>query len=243
LRAGLARDDIAAGVGEAGRLGLRRTLARDELTVSAFVDVLREEDDIGGMPLSTRMLNPGVSWARAYRDNLARPREGHRFSVVASAGLGSDVSLLQLDFRGKWVKALPWDGRLLIRGRVGTIIEDGDFDQVPLSMRFFAGGDNSVRGYDYQTLGPRNSAGDLIGGNRLVEASVEYEHPVLEDWSAAVFVDSGNAFLDSGIDTRTGAGIGVRWFSPIGPVRLDVAWPLHGDDRGPELHLSLGPDI
>jgi translocation and assembly module TamA len=242
-RVGLARDDFVAGVSSAARFSVHRTQAGELVTTTRFVDALFERDEIGTYSFSNSMLIPGISWLRNYRDDLARPREGHRLSLVLSAGVGSEVSLLRADFRGKWITALPWDARVLLRGRIGAMVEDGPFGFVPLSMRFFAGGDNSVRGYDYQSLGPRDQFDDLIGGNRLIEASVEYEHPVLDDWSVAAFVDSGNAFLDSGFDTQTGAGIGARWFSPLGPVRLDIAWPLHGADRSPEIHLSLGPDL
>jgi translocation and assembly module TamA len=240
---GLAREDIDAGVSAAGRLGVRRTQVGDALTVTRFVDVLLEQDDVAERQFTTGLLIPGISWARSYRDDFVRPREGHRLGLGVSLGVGSDVSLLQVDLRGKWITAMWRDARLLIRGRVGATLEHGDFANVPLSLRFFAGGDNSVRGYDYESLGPRNAAGDLIGGNRLLEASVEYEHPVRDAWSVAAFVDAGNAFLGSDFDARTGVGIGARWFSPIGPVRLDIAWPLHGDDRSPELHISLGPDL
>ncbi|MBN1240121.1 MAG: outer membrane protein assembly factor [Gammaproteobacteria bacterium] len=243
FRAGLGREEIDAGVSAAARLGVRRTQVRRYLTTTRFLDALFEQDEVADGGFSTQMLIPGMSWVRTYRDDLIRPREGHRVSLTASAGISSEVSLLQVDLAGKWVMATPWDARVLVRGRIGAIAEDGDFEDVPLSMRFFAGGDNSVRGYDYESLGPRNADGDLIGGNRLIEASVEYEHPVRENWSVAAFVDSGNAYLDSGFETRTGAGIGARWFSPIGPVRLDLAWPLDADDPVPELHLSLGPDL
>ena len=242
-RLGLTREDYVAGVSSAAKFSVHRTQAGEYLTTTRFIDVLFERDEIADYSFSSSMLIPGISWLRSYRDDLARPREGHRLSLVLSGGLGSEVSLLRGDFRGKWITAMPWDARVIVRGRLGALLEDGPFGFVPLSMRFFAGGDNSVRGYDYQSLGPRDQFGDLIGGNRLIEASVEYEHPLREDWSAAVFVDSGNAFLDGGFEARTGAGIGARWFSPLGPVRFDIAWPLDGPDRSPELHLSLGPDL
>ncbi len=245
LRAGAEREDIDAGVGSVARLGPHRVRVTGDRTVTRFVDLLVEHDQISGGTLDTRLVLPGLEWSRSYRDDLIRPREGYRLSYGVSLGVG-DVELIQADFRGKWVTATPWDGRVILRGRAGVTLEDDEFDRVPLSLRFFSGGDNSVRGYDYETLGPRNAAGDLIGGNRVFEASVEYEHPVTQSWSVATFVDAGNAFLRSDFDRRTGAGIGARWFTPIGPVRLDIAWPIDtapGEDDGPRLHLSLGPDL
>ena len=83
----------------------------------------------------------------------------------------------------------------------------------------------------------------VIGGNRLAIASFEYEHPVRERWSVAFFVDAGNAFKDSDYDTRSSAGVGFRWQSPLGPIRVDVGFPLNGNDRGARLHVSLGADL
>jgi translocation and assembly module TamA len=245
LRAGVEREDIDAGVGSVIRLGPYRVHAEGDRSVTRFVDLLVERDQIGGGTLDTKLVLPGISWARSFRDDLVRPREGYRLSYGVALGVG-DVELVQSDLRAKWVTALPWEARVILRGRAGVILEDNAFDRVPLSLRFFSGGDNSVRGYDYESLGPRNAAGELIGGNRVFEASVEYEHPVTESWSVAAFVDTGNAFLGSDFELRTGAGIGARWFTPIGPIRLDVAWPVNtafGEDDGPRLHISLGPDL
>ncbi len=245
LRGGAEREDIDAGVGSVARVGPRRVRVDGDRTATRFVDLLIERDEIGGESLDTSLVLPGLSWARSYRDDLVRPREGFRLSYGVSVGVG-DLELVQGDFRGKWITALPWDARVILRGRVGITLEDHEFAKVPLSLRYFSGGDNSVRGYDYESLGPRNAAGELVGGNRILEGSVEYEHPLTESWSVAAFVDAGNAFSGSDFDARKGAGIGARWFTPIGPVRLDVAWPLDtlpGEDDGPRLHISLGPDL
>ena len=245
LRAGAEREDIDAGVGSVARLGPHRVRVTGDGTVTRFVDLLVERDELGGATLDTALVLPGMAWSRSWRDDLVRPREGYRLSYGVSVGVG-DVELVQADFRGKWITAMPWDARVILRGRAGATFEDDDFDRVPLSLRFFSGGDNSVRGYGYESLGPRNAAGELVGGNRVLEASVEYEHPVTQSWSVATFIDAGNAFLGSDLDLRESAGIGARWFTPIGPVRVDIAWPVNttpGDDDGPRLHISLGPDL
>jgi translocation and assembly module TamA len=110
-------------------------------------------------------------------------------------------------------------------------------------VRFFAGGDNSIRGYQFRSLGPIDMDGDVIGGNRLLVGSVEYEHPVKPRWSVATFYDVGNAFRDSDFHAVAGAGIGARWQSPLGPIRLDLAKPLDGPDSGMRYHISFGPDL
>jgi translocation and assembly module TamA len=245
IRSGVERQDIDAGVGSVARIGAHRTRVGDDRTTTRYVDLLVERDAIGGRTLRNTLVMPGLSWARSYRDDLVRPREGHRLSYGVSLGVG-DLSLALADFRGKWIVATPWEARLIVRGRAGAMVRSEGLDRVPLSLRFFAGGDNSVRGYDYRSLGPRNAAGELTGGDRVLEASVEYEHPVAPSWSIAAFVDAGNAFAGSKLDARTGAGVGARWFTPIGPIRVDIAWPLDTgpfEDGGPRLHISLGPDL
>jgi translocation and assembly module TamA len=112
-----------------------------------------------------------------------------------------------------------------------------------VSHRFFAGGDRSIRGYEYQSLGPENSKGDVVGGTYLAVASLEYEHLVRDDWGVAAFVDSGNAFHDDLDQVYTGAGLGVRWYSPIGPVRLDLAHPFDDPDNDVRVHLGIGPEF
>ena len=126
------------------------------------------------------------------------------------------------------------------RGEAGMIVTD-DFDKMPRSLRFFTGGDRSVRGYEYESLAPENEEGTLIGGKYLLVGSVEAMYPVVDDdWYLAAFVDTGNAYIDPEAELKTGAGLGVRWRSPVGMVRLDVAQPLDGSDGLPRLHLGLG---
>jgi translocation and assembly module TamA len=126
---------------------------------------------------------------------------------------------------------------------VGVLLND-DFDNVPLSKRFFTGGDQTVRGYNFESLSPRDSAGDLIGGDRLNVASVEYRWRFKPQWALALFVDSGRAYFDSSAPFRTGAGFGGRWFSPIGQVSVDLAFPISDAEYdGFQIHISMGPSI
>ena len=135
------------------------------------------------------------------------------------------------------------DSRLILRASLGALAT-GNFDALPPELRFFAGGDRSVRGFDYQAIGERNATGGVIGGRRLAVASVEYEHYFLERWGAAVFVDAGDAFSSS-FGANVGAGIGLRWKSPVGLLRLDFALPVRTDleDEGLRFHVVIGPDL
>jgi translocation and assembly module TamA len=132
--------------------------------------------------------------------------------------------------------------RILARASFG-ITRKSDFDELPPSVRFFAGGDESIRGFGYNTLGPEDEEGDVIGGSNLLIASIEYEHRLRGDWYGAVFVDAGNAFDGSDIDAAVGAGLGIKWLSPVGPLRFYLAHPLNKSDQSVRLHVRLGADL
>jgi len=101
-----------------------------------------------------------------------------------------------------------------------------------------------VRGYGYETLSPRNSEDVAIGGRYLMVGSVEYQYEFAENWRVAAFVDEGNAMDDLSDPLATGAGLGIRWISPVGPLRLDVAKGLDPEFGGEwRIHFSMGPEL
>ena len=110
-------------------------------------------------------------------------------------------------------------------------------------MRFFAGGAQSVRGYAYQSLGPLDDKGNVVGGKHLIIGSVEFEHRFENKWSVAAFYDGGNAIDDLEDKLARGAGFGVRWQSPVGPVRFDLASAITKDGKPWRLHINIGPDL
>ncbi|MGB8975031.1 MAG: BamA/TamA family outer membrane protein, partial [Pseudomonas capeferrum] len=178
-------------------------------------------------------------------DNRIDPHNGYRLSFeskVAKEGLGSDNNLLYGTALVKGLTTVFDKHRFLGRVQVGGSATNG-YNSVPPSLRFFAGGDQSVRGYDYQSLSPENSKGDRIGGRYMVAGSVEYQYSIAEKWRVATFVDQGNSFNKLELpNLKTGVGIGVRWVSPVGPIRLDLAHALD-DDGGIRLHFSMGPEL
>ena len=195
----------------------------------------------------SRLLTPGISYAFVEEDFPPRPLEGHRSTVQlrgAIDGLISDTSFIQIYGNTKWVFQL-WPGaRLLPRAEAGFTMID-QLATLPASVRFFAGGDTSVRGYAYKSLGPTDPFGNVVGGENLLVGSIELDQEIAESWAVAAFIDSGNAYDDfSNFETATGVGVGIRWFSPLGPIRIDVAVPLR--DEAPDdyrLHITLGPDL
>jgi len=112
-------------------------------------------------------------------------------------------------------------------------------------VRFFAGGDRSIRGYRFQSISPRDADGKLTGASKMATGSLEYQYNVTGRWWGAVFVDTGEAVDDlSRADLKTGAGVGVRWQSPVGPIKLDVAAPV-GDpnEHSVQFYIGLGTEL
>lgn len=186
----------------------------------------------------------GVSWLDAPND--VRQRRGLRLEAELSGSSQywlSDVDYVQLQLRAKWISPVGQRGRLLLRGELASTLKDA-FDELPPSVRFFTGGDNSVRGYAYNAIGTRDANGDVVGGSQLAVLSAEYDYLFQPNWSLSVFFDAGDAY-DETIHWYRGAGVGLRWYSPVGPLRLDVASPL---DREPgqssyRIHLAVGADL
>lgn len=183
-------------------------------------------------------------------DDRLYPRRGFGGSLMlrgAVEGAGSDASFAQIHTRASWFKGLGERSRLLVRGELGHTFTDALVDMPP-SLRFYAGGDRSIRGYEYREVGPRIPAAPgrkafALGAKNVVTASVEYEQYLANGWGGAVFVDSGSAFDSDQPDWRTGVGVGLRWKSPIGPLRVDVAHGLDDPDSSFTLSVNLGADL
>jgi translocation and assembly module TamA len=177
-------------------------------------------------------------------DDRLYPRRGISSSLElrgGAKGAGSDADFAQVHARASWFKGLGADNRLILRGELGHTFTDAVVD-LPPSLRFYAGGDRSIRGYDYREVGPRLGRFGL-GANNLVTASSEFEHYFTAQWGGAVFVDSGSAFNGRTPDWHTGVGIGLRWRSPVGPLRVDLAHGLDHPDSAFTLSLNFGADL
>lgn len=193
-----------------------------------------------------RLLLPGIGYTRLEANSAFDPSRGYHISTAVSgahrAAL-SDVDILHVFLMAKGLYTVADNHRFLSRVRLGGLATNR-FEDVPPSLRFFAGGDQSVRGYGYETLSPKDSEGVGIGGQYLIVGSLEYQYQFADNWRAAMFVDEGNAINDLSDALATGAGIGIRWISPVGPVRLDVAKGLDPEFGGEwRVHFSMGPEL
>ncbi|MFC3650484.1 autotransporter assembly complex family protein [Dyella humi] len=186
------------------------------------------------------------SLSRKVADNLDFVRRGWSLSFDARSTAGdlfSTARFSEITADAKWIRAFTRRDRLILRGSLGHVWTS-DFSALPPQLRFFAGGDQSIRGYTFQAVGPQNSYGRVIGGNSLMIASATVEHYFTPRWGIATFVDAGNAFDGTNVHPKIGTGVGVRWRSPVGLIRVDLGTPINdAQHRGVELHLVIGPDL
>lgn len=201
----------------------------------------------GTLTNTSMLLYPGVSLNRTRSRGGLMPTWGdsQRYSVdVSNTGWGSDTDFLILQASNVWIRSYAEKHRFVVRGNLGWI-ETNNFDKVPPDLRFFAGGDRSIRGYKYKDISPRDSDNKLTGASKLATGSFEYQYNVTGKWWGAAFIDSGEA-VDNIKDTdiKTGAGIGVRWASPVGPIKFDIASPIGDKDKhGVQFYIGLGPEL
>lgn len=201
----------------------------------------------GSVTNTTMLLYPGVSFSRSRARGGLMPTWGdsQRYSMdVSDTMWGSDVDFAVLQAQNVWIRTLAERNRFVMRTNLGWI-ETNDFNRVPPSLRFFAGGDRSLRGYKYQSISPRDDEGKLTGAFKLATGSLEYQYNVTGRWWGAVFVDGGDAFNNfNETNWKTGTGVGVRWASPIGPIKFDIAVPIHDSDvRRVQFYIGLGPEL
>jgi translocation and assembly module TamA len=145
-----------------------------------------------------------------------------------------------------WFLGVGASDRVLLRGEIGHTFTNALVDMPP-SLRFYAGGARSIRGYGEREVSPRVDTEHgffSIGAKNVVTGSAEYEHYFGDGpWGAAAFVDSGNAFNGSTAGWRTGVGVGMRWRSPVGPVRVDIGRGLDHPDSKFQIYLSIGAQL
>lgn len=239
------KEDTDTSKSSAINLGINHRQKRWGWDEALSLSYLFEDFEIGNEERSSALLMPGISWSKKKTDSETYTKNGYRIDMsirAASESILSDVSLIQASLNGKYIRSISEDGRIIVRGNIGAT-QVNEFEKLPTSLRYFAGGDNSIRGFDYEDLGPEDKDGNVVGGKYLIIGSFEYEHRIKEKWSIASFIDAGNAFNNFGDDFEYGAGIGIRWLSPVGLVRVDLAMGFSDPDKPIRLHIMIGPDL
>ncbi|WP_428425426.1 autotransporter assembly complex protein TamA [Methylibium sp.] len=247
---GLSADYLDAGgaLTQTQRVRVGRTRDSERVDRLYYLEYNRTTLETATARSTDRALLANYEWVHRDVNNLVFPTRGLILSAQGGAGVAYDSDndrgpFSRLYLQAVWYQQLPggWLGQL--RGEVGQVLKKDSLG-IPDSLLFRAGGDDSVRGYGYRTLGPVRD-GAVVGGPVLATGSLELAHrlsnssPNWRNWYGAVFVDAGNAAQTwDDYDPAIGYGVGVRWRSPIGPLRIDLAYGQQV--KAARLHISVG---
>jgi translocation and assembly module TamA len=241
---------------DSGRLRGGRNQSSDHIDRSYFLqyDYAQSHGFLPPPPASALSLNWG--WTGRYFDNAAAPTRGYGISLELGAGytLSGERDPFTRTY-ARWTGFVPagsvhnGDGtqsreaRIQLRAEAGAVVAK-DTAQIPSTLGFLTGGDTTVRGYGFRSIGAIKPDGQVIAGRYLGVGSIEYQRPFVydgkfTDWESTVFVDVGAvADQPSEMEAKVGVGVGARWRSPIGPVQIDVAYGVQVKEF--RLHLRLG---
>lgn len=215
--------------------------------------LLREKYEVNDDPSqTTQLLLPGYALQYLTKDDPLNISRGTYFRAGVQVGredIGSDIDIIKASVEAKFIRTLG-KHRFMVRSEIGAIKTDS-FTEVPASVRFYAGGDQSVRGFGFRDISP---AGEIFnpvlgaiqesaGARYLATMGNEYAYQVAPNWRIAAFVDVGVATNEFEEDPSYGVGPGVHWLSPIGPVRLYIARSFSPDEKNWRIHFMLGPEL
>ena len=240
------KEDYDNTTSEARNISLSYDHIRENGDYSVYLEFLDEDYEIGLESGHATLLKPGIrsTWRRA--DDRLKTKNGIRVTADltgANENVVSDATFLQGSLSAKAILSFFEQWRAIGRFHLGATLIDSLSD-LPPSLRYYAGGDQSVRGYAYKSIGPTDAAGNVVGAKHLVVYSLELERTLFANWSAALFFDSGDA-PDELIDLsmKNGIGVGIRWNAPFGQVRLDVADAVSEGESSWRIHFTVGADL
>lgn len=217
----------------------------DTVSGSLEVAAMQVDDPFGDNFYLTTAIP--LEYVRDTRDNKLNPTSGYRAMINAKPTYEFERSTFFSGFEtsGSIYRAVGAEERVVLAGRLGagTIVGAPTLSDIPAPRRFYLGGGGTVRGYGYQDISPRNDDGELLGGRSYVVASAEVRVNVTETIGIVPFLDVGTVSRDAlpdFSDVRAGAGVGLRYATPFGPIRLDVAVPLNPYENGDSFGIYAG---
>jgi len=209
-----------------------------------FLRYEQEKGTQGQQDFSTSLIIPGISFSRTRAKGGINTTWGDKIITsleVSNEWWLSSDDLVKVYGQAKMIRT--YAGHQFVGMiELGAIQTDSIYN-VPSSMRFFTGGDQSIRGFDYESIAPEDDDDYLVGGKYLTVANIEYRYPLLENWKMAVFADVGTATDDFSEALSSSVGGGIVWASPVGPIRLYVARPITNKINDFAIHFMIGPEL
>lgn len=236
--------------------GVRYEHASEAWVSSVGLRALREDWSVLEEEFDADYFLPGLTLSRrSRRGSVVDPTAGFSqfYSVeTAASSLGSDSDLVRLYGNWRWIASPGGPNRFVGRLELGALFGSSQRPEtLAPSLGFFAGGDQSVRGYEYQSIGyevlyarlDAPPAGVTVGGERLVTGSIEYQRYLNDSWRLAVFADAGDAFVGEEPDFKVGAGFGVHFLTPVGALKLELANSVSEANPDWRVHINIGAEL
>ncbi len=251
----LKHEDVASVAVRSQKLRAGRVQRGERIDRNYYLQYDRAATTATGVNETAQSISAVYGWTQRTFDRLPYPSDGYGLGVELGGGwtLGSQRDPFfrtRVNWLGIWsldklqdTTTVARAGRIAVRLQAGAVVAK-ESASIPSTQLFLAGGDASVRGYSYQSIGSAVANGVVVPGRYLAVGSVEWQRPILIDgqlspWESTVFIDAGAvADKPSQFDTKVGIGVGVRYRSPVGPLQLDLAYGL--DKKALRLHLSVG---
>ena len=247
--------DVNSGRLRAGRSKSTQSIDRNYFLQYDYANSQGLTDNTRSPSDTSTALSINYGWTGRYFNSLTAPTRGHGLAV--ELGLGTTLRPERDPFVRtlvRWQSFIPAgrvqddagigrNARVALRAEAGAVLAR-EGAQIPVTQLFVTGGDTTVRGYGYRSIGARTDNGQLYGGRYLAVGSVEWQRPIvykgaMTDWESTLFVDAGAVADKVGdLSPRVGVGAGVRWRSPVGPLQADLAYGVKTKDV--RLHLRLG---
>lgn len=229
-----------------GTMGLSRAHQRGPMRETLSLQWEGASYEAAGVEGTSTLVVPQLQWTWIAADDRVLATRGHRLDLTLSGaadGLGSTETFAAARLSAKLIRSLSTRARWIVRADGGWI-ETRRLSALPPTRRFVTGGAQSVRGFPFESIGPGDDVDALVGGRALLVGSIEADFEVVPRWRLAAFADAGDAMdtLD-GFDAELGVGLGVRWASPLGLIRLDFASPLSDPSESLRVHFVIGPDL
>ncbi|WP_394689223.1 autotransporter assembly complex family protein [Hoeflea sp.] len=229
-----------------GGVGLAYELTQEQTVSAGLVVEYAKLTDSFSADLETITVAVPLEYVRDTRDDKLNPAMGTRLALLVEPAYeaNSGATFVKLKAEGSAYRALDAQKRFVLAGRVAAgSIYGANLAEVPANRRFYSGGGGSVRGYGFQDIGPRDGSGRPTGGLSILETSAELRIQITDTIGIVPFVDAGlvsssESFSDA--DFKVGAGIGLRYLTPFGPLRVDVALPLNKEAGDPDYGIYAG---
>jgi len=215
-----------------------------------FLKFEREDAIQGEQQLLTTNIIPGISYARTRLKGGFTPYWGDKQIMsleLGHQGWGSDANLIKFKLRSKWLRSYQTKHQFIAAADLAAILAKS-IEDVPVSMRLFGGGDENLRAYKFESISP-SKQDELTGGLYQANLSFEYSYLIAPKWRLATFIDAGTTTNNFSEALKTDVGFGVRWITPVGPIKVDFAFGLTSDDSNPDydkpfrLSFSIGPPL